>query len=418
VPQKSNRRFISLFLGSFLLVLAVLACTAHPPETELQSLVDQALAASWAFYKTNFILPDGRVRRPDSGHDTVSEGQAYALLRAVWSGDQATFERCFNWAESHLSQRKLVTPHPDPLPSRGEGKIAEKITNDRHRGSHLLAWHWGRDAHGRWGVLDANSASDADLDYALALILAHRRWERPDYLEQARLVLRDILDRETCRDAWGRLWLTPGDWVACGPALLLNPSYFSPAWYQVFFEVTQDRRWLELAESAYAGLEIVSRSLGQQTGVGLVPDWCLLIGEEHCRPAPDRSAAFGWDAIRVPWRVGLAGLWFGDPRSKDFLSRTFLPFSRAQLQAHGRLYAIYDYVGQPLEPYDSPVLYAGLVAGALAAGDRPLAKQAAEKILSFYRETADGGYFNRPDDYYGNNWAWFGLAVYRGVVRP
>jgi hypothetical protein len=30
----------------------------------------------------------------------------------------------------------------------------------------------------------------------------------------------------------------------------------------------------------------------------------------------------------------------------------------------------------------------------------------------------NGGYFSRPDDYYGNNWAWFGLAVYRGVIRP
>ena len=74
--------------------------------------------------------------------------------------------------------------------------------------------------------------------------------------------------------------------------------------------------------------------------------------------------------------------------------------------------------GRPLERYDSPVLYAGLVAAALAVGDRPLARQAAEKILGFYRETADGGYFNRPDDYYGNNWAWLGLATYRGMVIP
>ena len=69
-------------------------------------------------------------------------------------------------------------------------------------------------------------------------------------------------------------------------------------------------------------------------------------------------------------------------------------------------------------PYDSPVLYASLVAAALAVGDQALAQQAAEKILSFYRETPDGGYFNRPDDYYGNNWAWFGLATYRGLVIP
>ena len=88
------------------------------------------------------------------------------------------------------------------------------------------------------------------------------------------------------------------------------------------------------------------------------------------------------------------------------------------MQTHGKLFAVYRYTGEPLESYDSPVLYAGLVAAALAVGDRSLARRAAEKILSFYRETTDGGYFNRPDDYYGNNWAWFGLATYRGLVIP
>ena len=106
------------------------------------------------------------------------------------------------------------------------------------------------------------------------------------------------------------------------------------------------------------------------------------------------------------------------PAVRDFLARTFLPFCRSQLQTHGKIYAVYDYAGQPLVPYDSPVLYASLVAAALAAGDQPLARFAAEKILGFYHSTPDGGYFNRPDDYYGNNWAWFGLATYRGLVMP
>jgi endo-1,4-beta-D-glucanase Y len=380
-----------------LLTLSLLACSGQA-ERDFRARLDRALAASWSFYKIHYIQPDGRVQRSDSGHDSVSEGQAYALLRAAWSGDQTAFDRCYEWTEAHLSQKKL-------------------------KGSHLLAWHWGRDDQGRWDVLDANSASDADLDYAAALLLAHRRWGRPalplpDYLSQARLVLADILARETCRDARGRLWLLPGDWPECRHPLLLNPSYFSPAWYQLFFDKTQDRRWLELSQSAYTGIELMSRRLGNHPGIGLVPDWCLLIDPERVEPAPGRSPAFGWDAIRLPWRVGLTGIWFQDPRSKDFLGRTFLPFCRSRLLAHGRLYAIYDYAGQPLEPYDSPVLYAGLVAAALAVGDQPLARQAAEKILGFYRETADGGYFNRPDDYYGNNWAWLGLATYRGLAVP
>ncbi len=395
-----------------LLAILLLGCRDYQPEQEFKARLDRVLAASGSYYKSHYIQPDGRVKRPGDQNDTVSEGQAYALLRSVWSRDQATFDRCYEWAESHLSQKKLITPHPDPLPSRGEGNkgglplptggegnkgglppasggeekkggqaetggiVGSQVQlGNQKKDSNLLAWHWGQDGQGRWGVVDANSASDADLDYALALLLAHRQWwcsppRLPDYLAQTKLVLRDILARETCRDPWGRLWLMPGDWGECRQPLLLNPSYFSPAWYQLFFEVTQDRRWLELAESAYAGLELMSRSLGKQPGIGLVPDWCLLTDFEQVTPAPGHSAAFGWDAIRLPWRLGLAGLWFQDPCSKNFLSRTFLPFCRTQLRTNGRLRAIYNYTGQPLESYESPVLYASLVAAALAVGDR------------------------------------------------
>ena len=65
----------------------------------------------------------------------------------------------------------------------------------------LLAWRWGRLPDGSWGVLDANSATDGDLDYALALVLAHRLGWRappglPDYREEARRVQADILAKE------------------------------------------------------------------------------------------------------------------------------------------------------------------------------------------------------------------------------
>lgn len=386
----------SLLVGA--LLVALLGCAGGNSEREFRHRLDGILRDSWEFYKIHFITPEGRVKRPENQHDTVSEGQAYAMLRAGWSNDQAAFDRVYDWTEKNLSQKNL-------------------------KGRNLLAWHWGQDDQGQWGVLDANSATDANLDYALALILAHRRWGRPSvplpgYLDTAKGVLRDILAYETCRDPWGRLWLTPGDWIDCRDALVLNPSYFSPAWYQLFYDLTQDRRWLELAESAYAGLEIMSQALGEEPGVGLVPDWCQLKHKQHCIPAPERSSDFGWDAIRVPWRLGLAALWQQDRRAQDFLVKTILPFCRGQWQTEGKVYAIYTYGGQPAVPYDSPVLYAGLVGAALAAGDLALARQMTEKIVSFYQVDRDGGYFNRPDDYYGNNWAWFGLATYRGLVVP
>ena len=80
--------------------------------------------------------------------------------------------------------------------------------------------------------------------------------------------------------------------------------------------------------------------------------------------------------------------------------------------------AVYNFDGSPAVDYESPVLYAGVAAAALAAGDRDFAGQMAQKILTFYHEKDGRAYFDTPDNYYANNWAWLGLALYAGWVKP
>ncbi len=386
--------------GIVLVVLVVWAgggCSSGAGD-DLEGRLDRMLADSWRGYRARFISPEGRVVRPENDRDSISEGQAYALLRAVWSRDQATFDLVYTWTEANLSRR-------------------------RTHGDELLSWRWGQTAPGRWGVLDANSASDADLDYALALILAERRWGRPTggqppYRDKALAVMRSILAKETVSDPRGGLWLTPGSWIGPGLPLLLNPSYFSPAHYRVFHGVSGDGRWLRLLETAYAAAEVLTRRLGDLAGVGLVPDWCQLAAPGTFQPAPGHSTAYGWEAVRLPWRLALDGLWFGQERSRRGLRETLVPFFRQRWVAGRGLVAVYSYQGLPVVDYESPVIYAGVAAAALAAEDGELARRAAARIAGFYREEAPGGYFHRPDDYYGNNWAWFGLATFRGWVRP
>jgi endo-1,4-beta-D-glucanase Y len=84
-------------------------------------------------------VEDGRVVRKDQGDDTVSEGQAYGLLIAYAAGDRDRFADIWSWTKRHL------------------------LTDDQ-----LLAWRWTPTG----GVSDAQSASDADLDAARALVLA------------------------------------------------------------------------------------------------------------------------------------------------------------------------------------------------------------------------------------------------------
>ncbi|MCX5891944.1 MAG: glycosyl hydrolase family 8 [Deltaproteobacteria bacterium] len=381
-----------------LLALTVPACGDHwtPPE------LFRVLQATWCSYRQIFISPEGRVLLPERDGGTISEAQAYALLRAVWAGDEATFARVYAWTQQNLSR-------PD----------------------HLLAWQWGRRVDGSWGVLDANTASDGDLDYALALILAARRGWRapmglPDYLGEAREVAAGILAKEVAALPGGTLVLTAGDWHETGPPYLLNPSYFSPAAYRLFAQigagpvgaVREPPAWDRLQQDTYQLLAHLSQGLGATPGVGLFPDWCRVDAAGRFSPAPGRETHYGWEAVRLPWRLALYSLWFDEPRTTQLLKQKFLPFFKQEWQTKGKLAAVYRFDGVPVVDYESPVLYAGVLAAAKAGGDREFAAQMAQKIQSFYHEKDGLAYFVSPDNYYANNWAWLGLAMYAGWVKP
>jgi endo-1,4-beta-D-glucanase Y len=382
----------------FLLLGVILACQTPGSPGRLA----QVLNASWQSYRLLFITPEGQVQLPEQGGGTISEAQAYALLRAVWAGDKTTFVRVYGWTYRHLSRTLQY-------------------------GDHLLAWRWGRLPGGSAGVLDANTATDADLDYALALILAQRRGWRPppnlpDYLEESRRVQASILAKEVVHLPDGVLLLTPGNWHGPQPPYLMNPSYFSPAAYRLFVQAgngaTATNAWRQLDQSTYAFLGKVCQRLGDLRGLGLFPDWCRVDAAGRISPAPGKDTDFGWEAVRIPFRVALDGLWFKSPRATRLLKDRFLPFFKKEWRIHRRLAAIYHYDGTPAVDYESPVLYAGVLAGAIAAGDKDFAREMALKILSFYHEDGNRAYFEAPDNYYANNWAWLGLALYAGWTEP
>jgi endoglucanase len=391
--REFNTILVSLLCG------LCLACEQEPSQARLE----QVLISSWQSYRRHFINSDGQVKIPEEGGGTISEAQAYAMLRAVWAGDGTTFVRVYGWTYRNLS-RAL------------------------QHGDSLLAWRWGPKPDGSWGILDANSAADADLDYAFALVLAHRKGWRappslPDYLEESRRVKNDILTKEVVRLPNGEFLLTPGNWHETAPPYLANPSYFSPAAYRLFAQNTgagtaAETTWRDLYQATYPFLEKVSQRLGDQQGVGLFPDWCRVDAAGKISQAPGKDIRFGWEAVRVPFRVAIDALCFKEPQPARLLKGRFLPFFKGQWQGQHRLAAVYNYDGTPLVDYESPVLYAGVLAAALAAGDNDFAREMALKILSFYREDHGQAYFEAPDNYYANNWAWLGLALYAGWIKP
>ncbi|HLD48396.1 MAG TPA: glycosyl hydrolase family 8, partial [Desulfobaccales bacterium] len=224
-----------------------LACQADPTKAHLE----RVLRASWQSYCDHFIKSDGQVIIPEEGGGTISEAQAYALLRAVWAKDAPVFTRVYAWTYKNLSR---VQTH----------------------GDHLLSWRWGRLPDGSWGVLDANSATDGNLDYALALVLAHRLGWRappglPDYREEARRVQADILAKEVVALPGGDLLLTPGNWHELKPPYLANPSYFSPAAYRLFAKFTPPGPQRTAANTLRGGPLSPSPSLEEDGGDKKLP---------------------------------------------------------------------------------------------------------------------------------------------------
>ncbi len=386
-------RWWLILVGLSVLLPEASACCAGPPRPE----VERVLKTAWQSYCQHYISPEGQVIIPERGGGTISEAQAYALLRAVWAGDEATFGRVYAWTRRNLAR---------------VGKF----------GDYLLAWQWGRKDDSSWGVVDWNTASDGDLDYALALQLASRRGWRapaalPPYREETSRVLNDILDKEVVSLPTGTLLLTPGNWHLTVPPFLLNPSYFSPGFYPLFNLIKPDPRWERLRADTYLLLANIVQGLRRNPSVALFPDWCQVDAGAQPAPAAGRGAHFGWEAVRLPFRLALDALWHGEQRAIKLLANTIVPFAQKEWQTRGRLAAVYDDDGQPLASFESPVIYAGVLAAFLAVGDQPGADRMAQKLLSFYQEQGRQAYFVSPENYYDNNWAWLGLALYAGWVR-
>jgi endoglucanase len=245
-------------LAKFAVVVAVAvsACSSSPP--------DRVADASDRFFG-RFVTDIGRVVRHDQGGDTVSEGQAYALLLAVENGDRERFERVWRWTRANLQ-----------------------------RDDHLFAWHW---EHSR--IADDSPAADADVDIAYALLLAAQRFENEQLGEAGREVADAVLDKETIESPSGRV-LVAGPWARS--ARTINPSYLAICAFGELGERTGDDRWHDVARGSLAVMRALLRN------GGLPPDWARIDEHGAVRPmaAPDTSGAeptYGLDAVRVAPRL-------------------------------------------------------------------------------------------------------------------
>ena len=250
------RSAVCLLATALMCALGV-GCGAH--EGDGHRTAEAAARKSAEDFFDRYVDQTGRVVRHDQGDDTVSEGQAYALLLAVALKDRARFDLVWSWTRDNIRR-------PDKL----------------------FSWHWDS------GVTDEQSASDADLDIARALVLAGRLFDDRGLTHEGVRLGDQILAQET-RVVHGRRLLLPGQWASDRPSpVSVNPSYVSPVATQVLWRASKDRRWKELERGSRA----LVRSL---SGRRMPPDWATVGDDGVAKPDPSKSSS-GWDAIRVPLR--------------------------------------------------------------------------------------------------------------------
>jgi endoglucanase len=343
---------------------------------------DQLLQQSWIAYRQRFIQADGRVIDREANDRTTSEGQAYALFRAVMINDRDTFHRTLTWAESNLSRKDE------------SGKRIDQ----------LWAWKWGNSGQG-WKILDQNFASDADVDAVVALILAARRWNCPAYLTIARNKLNDLWGAGTAQAGSNR-YLLPGPaqvfWQQ-PQRMILNPSYFAPYAFRLFAQIDPNHDWLALVNSSYAVLN-QSASLSK---VGLPSDWVGLnpqTGQFSAVQVDALQSVYSFDAFRVWWRVALDATWFQSPQARTYLKQQ-TPYLKQLWQKQQSIPARIDLQGKPTVKYEATSQYAMLYT-AFQITDPAIARQIFQrKLMAQYRN----GFWDNDSAYYSQNLAWFAL---------
>jgi endo-1,4-beta-D-glucanase Y len=251
---------------------------------------------------------DARLRYPESNNDTRSEGVGYGMVIAAYMGDRETFDGLWRYYQ-------------------------RTSTNG------LMNWRRnGCDGGGGGG--DNGSAADADIDAALAVLVADRQFPGSGYLQDATEILGAIRGQLFQNGCQGVL-LAGSQFAGCD---CINPSYIPPGYYVAYGDVEQAAFWTQARDASY---DYYNGVRNPQTG--LVPAWSQANGSLQLGCGPQvagggQTNEYQADAARTPWRVAIDYQWTGDARAADFL-RSIGGFASSQQMM--RIRDRYTLAGQP-----------------------------------------------------------------------
>jgi endo-1,4-beta-D-glucanase Y len=369
----------------------------------LRGRMDSALVKTWQGIRKRNIdaYPVKLFHRPNSEqpHDAVSEGVGYAMLMALYVGDQAGFDQVWDAGETYLFQGEY--------------------------------YDWRADRDGK--RIGTGAATDADEDIAVALLFAdalqrkgiwkaHKSPKGASYIDRAKSLMEAIWSKMI---ADGK-YIKPGS--GWGGPDQYNPSYFAPAWYRLFKQAGSNHDWDAVINQGYQSLK-----LSPGYGKGLIPDW-MKAGGGYAGALGYNAYGEGRhmykDAIRVYWRMSIDALWFKETRGMEFMKNAMAFVGSADKcnfftmdgQPVPETFELGNKVTRPRSEHSH--LTVGMWAGAALAAAGPVGAQPfAEELMKFYE---GGDFWGKKSDpngedtlhnemYFDQCLAWFGAATLTGA---
>ena len=230
-----------------------------------------------------------RVKGCTGDNNTCSEAIGYGMILTVAAGDQTAFDKLNRF-------RKALGLEYNKVFSSGG----------------LMAWNSGDTCPPTAGGGNANNAPDGDLDAAMALIQAGKKWPAGSYNADA-MALIDAIWTKNVGTTAGKLYL------GAGTSNLMDKSYvsyWSTGYFQVFARfVTDPAKQTNWRNLATRGLEMMKAVQADTRCAGEFPESVKIDGTIWDGDPCD----FGYDSCRVPWRLAADYAWFGTADSKTML---------------------------------------------------------------------------------------------------
>lgn len=370
--KKINIIFLLGIIFIFIFIFSFKACAGQK--------YNFCLKKSYEYYKNAFMTKDGRIMDPEKNNISTSEGQSYIMLRSLAMEDKKTFDLTYTWAKNNLQ-----------------------------REDKLFAWLWGKNKNGEYRILDNNSASDADIDIAFALLLAYETWGENKYLNEALPIVNSIWNNET-KQIGSYIVLMPGVNQTSSEKIEINPSYFSPYAFRLFQKYDTTNDWNCLINSSYYYLtEVISK-----TATGLPPNW-FLIGDgqnsEQIILEGSPRSDFSYDAVRVFARIYFDYVKTGEKRALPILdkSKYIIDKWNANEGPNQNFYVNYKANGQ-LKDADEFTGSIAILLPVINMYNHGLAIKAYEEKVRPYQNE---DYWKTKKDYYSKNLLWFGCYLWQ-----